>query len=227
MYIAVTKLVRKKSIGDAWKITQTLIKSILLNDYIIVTKFKYKFIEALINLTPKFFDNTLRFEFTFLTFSQKLSDLKKIPNQSPQTPNSNLLGCLLHTCLKLTYSVSKDKIHNKEFTSFLFLLHDEEERQDIFCKDVVEIFYLHLIHYKWTIINKSMMKENSIFNESTLAHSKKIEQIICRVKYTLPTHLNTFKDILLRVGLTRRSLTDHKLMGIIGESLSDSDKEER
>jgi hypothetical protein len=90
MYIAVTKLVRKKSIGDAWKITQTLIKSILLNDYIIVTKFKYKFIEALINLTPKFFDNTLRFEFTFLTFSQKLSDLKKISNQSLQTPNSNL-----------------------------------------------------------------------------------------------------------------------------------------
>jgi hypothetical protein len=90
MYIAVTKLVRKKSIGDAWKITQTLIKSILLNDYIIVTKFKYKFIEALINLTPKFFDNTLRFEFTFLTFSQKLSDLKKIPTQSSQTPNSNL-----------------------------------------------------------------------------------------------------------------------------------------
>ena len=90
MYIAVTKLVRKKSIPDAWKITQTLIESILLPDYIIVTKFKYKFIEAIINLTPKFFDNTNRFEVTFRTFSQKLASLKKTPHPPPQTPNSNL-----------------------------------------------------------------------------------------------------------------------------------------
>jgi hypothetical protein len=72
-----------------------------------------------------------------------------------------------------------------------------------------------------------MMKENSIFNESTLAHSKKIENIICRVKYTLPSHLKIFKEILEKVGLTRRSLTDQKLMGIIGELGGDSDKEER
>jgi hypothetical protein len=77
--------------------------------------------------------------------------------------------------------------------------------QDVSKEDVVEIFYLHLIHYKWTLINKSMMKENSIFNESTLAHSKKIETIICRVKYVLPCHLLVLKEILEKVGVTKRS----------------------
>ena len=71
------------------------------------------------------------------------------------------------------------------------------------------------------------MKENSIFNESTLAHSKKIEQIICKIKFTKQCHLKILREILEKVGVTKRYLTDQKLLNIINAVESDSEKEER
>lgn len=217
LYIAIAKLLRTKHHEDAWKLTQMITDSIISNDFIIVTKCKFKFIEAIINLSPKFFDNVNRFEYCFKIFRKKLSKLRKDVAKTKRIKRTNLLGCMLHLCLKMIYSVSKDKVHTKQFEKFLIALHQEEEKQhlDSNSKDVIEIFYLHLIHYKWSFQHNSMMKENSIFNESSIIHSKKIEEILSRIKYIKPKNLELFKEIMASIGVEKRLMSDAKLSKIL------------
>ena len=83
MYIVVTKLLKINDhkhdhLKQAFVLVEMVVKSIEFDDFILVTKNKLKFVEAITNLTPNILDNNQIFENCFKIFTEKLKFLKTL-----------------------------------------------------------------------------------------------------------------------------------------------------